>query len=96
MARFIRLANLTEKGVANVANLQDMVNEAKQIMADHGVTLVEAHVTLGRYDIVAVIEAPDTQTAAAVSALIAAKGNFRAETLPATSVTEFVQAVSGR
>ena len=95
MARFIRLANLTEKGVANVANLKDMVAEAKQIMAEHGVTLVEAHITLGRYDIVAVIDAPDAQTAAAVSALIAAKGNFRAETLAATSVPEFVQALSG-
>ncbi len=39
-------------------------------VAEHGVTLVDAYVTLGHYDIVAIIEAPDTEAAAAASALI--------------------------
>ena len=91
MPRFIRLASLTDKGAANVANLKEMLGEAKQVMARHGVTLVDAYVTLGHYDIIAIIEAPDAEAAAAVSALIAAQGNFRAETLPATPVTDFLQ-----
>ncbi len=64
-------------------------------VAEHGVTLVDAYVTLGHYDIVAIIEAPDTEAAAAASALIAAQGNFRAETLPATPVADFLQRVGG-
>ena len=95
MPRFIRLASLTDKGAANVANLKEMLGEAKQVMARHGVTLVDAYVTLGHYDIIATIEAPDAEAAAAVSALIAAQGNFRAETLPATPVTDFLQRIGG-
>ena len=91
MPRFIRLARLTDKAAANVAHLTEFLGEAKQAMAKHGVTLVDAYVTLGRYDIIAIIEAPDAEAATAASALIAAQGNFRAETLPATPVTNFLQ-----
>ena len=91
MPRFIRLARLTDKGAANVANLKEMLGEAQQAMAKHGVTLVDAYVTSGRYDIIAIIEAPDAEAATAASAMIAAQGNFRAETLPATPVTDFLQ-----
>jgi len=95
MPRFIRLARLTDKGAANVANLKELIGEAKQAMAKHGVTLVDAYVTLGQYDIVAIIEAPDAEAATVASALIAAQGNFRAETLPATPVTDFLERVRG-
>jgi len=91
MPRFIRLARLTDKAAANVANLMELLGEAKQAMAKHGVTLIDAYVTLGRYDIIAIIEAPNAEAAAAASAMIAAQGNFRAETLPATPVTNFLQ-----
>ncbi len=91
MPRFIRLARLTDKAAANVANLTEFLGEAQQAMAKHGVTLIDAYVTLGRYDIVAIIEAPDAEAATAASAMIAAQGNFRAETLPATLVTDFLQ-----
>ncbi len=91
MPRFIRLASLTDKGAANVANLKELVVEAQQAMAKHGVTLIDAYVTLGRYDIIAIIEAPDAEAATAASAMIAAQGNFRAETLPATPVTNFLE-----
>jgi len=91
MPRFIRLARLTDKGAANVANLKELLGEAQQAMAKHGVTLIDAYVTLGHYDIIAIIEAPNAEAATAASAMIAAQGNFRAETLPATPVTNFLQ-----
>ena len=91
MPRFIRLARLTDKGAANVANLNELLGKAQQAMAKHGVTLIDAYVTLGRYDIIAIIEAPNAEAATAASAMIAAQGNFRAETLPATPVTNFLQ-----
>ncbi len=42
-------------------------------------------------DNVAIIEAPATEAAAAAIARIASQGNFRAETLPATPVADFLQ-----
>lgn len=91
MPLFIRLANLTESGVKNIKNLPKMLEEAKKVMEEHDTKLLTAYITLGKYDLVAVIEAPDAKTATKVSALIAAKGNFRAETLAAVPVQEFME-----
>ena len=93
MPTFIRLASLTEQGIKNIQNFQDMLGEAREIMEQHGVKLVEGWATLGDYDVVAVIDAPDAKTAAQVSALIASRGNFRARTLSAVPISELTSAV---
>ncbi len=89
MATFIRLASLTEQGVKNIKSFPQMIGDAREIMENHGVSLLHGWVTLGDYDVIAIIDAPDVQTAAHVSALIAAKGNFRAKTLSAIPISEF-------
>ena len=81
---------------ADVTRAEDcraMVAEARQIMESHGVKLVQAWATLGEYDVVAIIEAPDAKSAAQVSALVAARGNFRAKTLSAVPISELTDAV---
>lgn len=93
MPTFIRLASLTEQGIKNIQNFQDMLAEAREIMEQHGVKLVEGWATLGDYDVVAVIDAPDAKTAAQVSALIASRGNFRAKTLSAVPINELTDAI---
>ncbi len=90
MAQFIRLARLTDQGVRNVRGLQAMLGEAREIMEREGARLASAWVTLGPYDIVAVVEAPDERAMAKASALIASKGNFTAQTLAAVPVADFV------
>lgn len=89
MPLFIRLARLTEKGLSNVGHFPEIISDARKVMDTHGVKLIHAWCTLGAYDVVAVIDAPDAATAAQVSALIGAQGNFRTETLPAVPVEEF-------
>lgn len=93
MPTFIRLASLTEQGIRNIRKFKDMLAEAQEIMEEHGVHLQQGWATLGDYDVIAVIEAPDAKTAAQVSALIAAKGNFRAKTLSAVPITDLSDAV---
>ena len=93
MPTFIRLASLTEQGIKNIKNFRDMLSEAREIMEQHGVTLVEGWATLGDYDVVVIIDAPDAKTAAQVSALIASRGNFRAKTLSAVPIAELSNAV---
>jgi uncharacterized protein with GYD domain len=93
MPKFVRLAKLTEQGVKNLKGFKQMVAEAQAVMKNHGITLEAAYATMGSYDIVAVIDAPDIQTAAKASALIAQQGNFRAESLAAIPLREFVDLV---
>ncbi len=95
MPTFIRLASLTEQGIKNIHHFKDMVAEAREIMDKHGVRLLQGWATLGDYDVVAIIEAPDAKTAAQVSALIASRGNFRAKTLSAVAISELTEAIRG-
>ena len=47
--------------------------------------------TLGEFDFVNVVEAPDLATIAKVSVALGARGSTRIETLPALEIEEFLQ-----
>jgi len=47
--------------------------------------------TLGEFDFVNVVEAPDLETVAKVSVALSARGSTRIETLPALEVDEFLR-----
>lgn len=91
MAIFIRLARLTEKGNQNIRNLDQMVADAMKIMEEHGAKILHTYTILGEYDMISVVEAPDDKIMTRISALIAQQGNFRAETLPALPMDEFIR-----
>ena len=96
MPLFIRLAHLTEKANQNLQNMEQMLAEANAIIAENGAKILHAYVILGEYDVVTIMEAPDQQTAAKIGALIATKGSFRAETLPAIPVEEFIRSLKAQ
>jgi uncharacterized protein with GYD domain len=96
MATFIQLACFTEQGIRNIRNLRTMIDETHQVMEAHGIRLAGGWITLGEYDVIELIEAPDAKTAAKVSALIAARGNFRTTTLTAIALGELSDAVEER
>lgn len=94
MPKFIRLARLTDQGAKNIDNMKAMIAQAQGVMKDHGITLEAAYHTMGPYDVIAVVDAPDEKTAARAGAMIAAQGNFRAETLPAIPLREFLEVLA--
>ena len=91
MSTFIRLINLTEQGAKNINELPKLIELAQSVMKKHKTKVVNLYTTLGNYDLVAIIEAPNSMAAAKVSAEIASQGNFRAETLPAVTIDEFIE-----
>jgi len=93
MPTFIRLANLTDQAVRNVQNLGARLDDARAIFEANRCKLVQAWSTPGAYDIVGVIEGPDEATVMKASALIAKQGNFRAVTMPAIPMQDFIEAV---
>ena len=55
--------------------------------------MVHQWATLGDFDFVNVVEAPDTATIAKVSVALGARGSTRVQTLPALSIDDFVGAI---
>jgi uncharacterized protein with GYD domain len=88
MPNYIVLLNWTDQGIKNV---KDSVKRAKSFEAEiekAGGKSLGLYYTIGRYDIVAVIEAPTDEAITSVLYRTASLGNIRTETLKAFSMTE--------
>jgi uncharacterized protein with GYD domain len=88
MPTYVSLLNWTEQGVKNFKETVDRYENAKEAMAQLGVTFTDVYWTVGPYDIVTVVEAPDDETATAALLNVAAQGNIRSTTLRAFSADE--------
>lgn len=94
MGLYIHLVTMTEQGVKNIGNLKKIIAENRKIIESTGSKVVASYSTLGRYDLVAVLDIPNDTVAMELSAKIAAAGFFRPETLVAVSLKDFQAKVS--
>ncbi len=88
MATYVVLANFTEKGVHDAKDTVGRADKFKEMAKKAGVTVKDIYWTTGCYDIVTICEAPDDETATALSLSIAARGNIRTQTMRAFSAAE--------
>lgn len=88
MATYILLANFTQQGITNVVDTVERANVLKAKAASLGMMMKEVFWTLGRYDVVAVFDAPDDHTMMALTLSVATLGNIRTQTLRAFSHDE--------
>jgi uncharacterized protein with GYD domain len=73
----------TSQGVAGLPAWRDRIEEGERIISEAGGSLVGVYVTLGRYDVVEIFEAPDDETAAVVILKLQQHGAEHTETLRA-------------
>ena len=88
MPTYVSLINWTEKGAATFKDTVDRAEAAKSLATSLGGTLTQLYWTIGPYDIVAVSEAPDDETATAFALALGSQGNVRTTTLRAFSSDE--------
>ena len=94
MATYILLANYTQKGIENIKESPARLDAAKQAFQAMGAELKEFYLTMGRYDMVVVAEAPDDETAAKLALAIGSAGAIRTETLRAFTEDEYRKIIS--
>jgi uncharacterized protein with GYD domain len=70
------------------------IDTAREVIASLGGQLICWYLTMGRYDFVAVIEAPSDEAMARLALAIGSHGNISTETLRAFDQQEFLQIVS--
>ncbi len=93
MPTYIMLSKLTPEGVATVKNNPTRIKEVNSEINQLGATVVAQWSTLGRYDFVNVVEAPDDITMARISLELGSRGTALYETLVAFPVEEFIDAL---
>lgn len=94
MAVYITLGNYTAQGIANIADSPSRLDAAREQMATLGVRIKDFYLTIGEYDIVAIVEAPDNKTAAKALIALGVQGNVSTRTLAALTEEEFRGVIS--
>jgi uncharacterized protein with GYD domain len=88
MATYIVLGNYTDQGIRTIKDAPKRTEAVKEMAKKTGVVMKETFWTLGAYDFVSILEAPDDQTIIAFGMSVGALGNVRTQTLRAFSTTE--------
>jgi uncharacterized protein with GYD domain len=73
----------TSQGIAGLPAWRERVEEGERIIDDAGGTLVGVYVTLGRYDVVEIFEAPNDEIAVEILLKLQRFGAEHTETLRA-------------
>ena len=93
MPTYISLGNFTDQGIRNVKEIRSRAERSERLAQELGGRLT-AYPTMGPYDVVFVLEAPDDQAAARFFLSLVAAGNLRTTTMKAIPRDEFFEAAS--
>jgi uncharacterized protein with GYD domain len=91
MPIYILLSRLSQRGIQTLQSNPERLREVNSDVEELGAKVLHQWATLGDYDFVSVVEAPDTATIARISVALGARGSTRISTLPALTIEEFVQ-----
>ena len=94
MPTYILLSKLTAQGVQTLKSNPDRLREVNSDVEELGAKVLHQWATLGPFDFVNVVEAPDNATIARVSVALGARGSANFQPLSALSIDEFLAAVS--
>ena len=86
MPIFILLSTLTQQGVTTLKSNPERLREVNKDVEELGCRVLHQWATLGEFDFVNVVEAPDIATVARVSVSLGARGSTKIETLPALEI----------
>jgi uncharacterized protein with GYD domain len=91
---FILLSTLSQQGVQTLKSNPERLRQVNQDVEELGARVLHQWATLGAFDFVNVVEAPDVETIARVSVALGARGSTRIQTLPALEIEDFLQTLS--
>ena len=83
MPTYVMLTNLTADGIRTLKNNPGRVAEVNQEVEQIGAKVLAQYATLGQYDFITVVEAPDDNTMAKVSVELGSRGTMTSQTLAA-------------
>jgi uncharacterized protein with GYD domain len=83
MANYVCLLQFTDQGIRNVKKTIKRAEAATAEAEKMGAKITQAFWTMGAYDVILVLEAPDDETASAFAAKLGSLGNVKTQTMRA-------------
>ncbi len=93
MPTYLMLTRLTEKGVQTLHANPDRLREVNRDVEEMGGKVLHQWASLGEYDFVNVVEAPDDLTVVRISLALGARGSAQLESLPLIPVEDLLTAI---
>jgi uncharacterized protein with GYD domain len=90
MPTYIMLSTLTPEGVQTVKNNPQRIKEVNREIEQLGAEVKAQWATLGHFDFVNVVEAPDDGVMSRVSLELGSRGTAKFETLVAIPIDDFI------
>ena len=90
MPTYILLSTLTAQGLQTLRSNPERLREVNRDVEELGARVVQQWATLGPFDFVNVVEAPDNATIARVSVALGARGSAKLQTLFALEIEELL------
>jgi len=94
MPLFIVTINWTEQGIRAVKDAAKRSQAAKELAKKFGAEIKQIYLTSGDSDLLAIIEAPNSDAVAKLAMTLGAQGNIRTRTVRAWTEPEFMKLVS--
>ena len=89
MPTYVILINYTDQGIRNIKDSPKRLDAAKKLLKEMGGEFKQFYLTMGAYDIVTVVEAPDDEAIAKFALASSSLGNVRTTTLKAFPEAEY-------
>ena len=89
MATYIALLKWTGQGIANVKDSPSRLDAGRKNFKKFGVKIKDTYLTMGSYDLVCIVEAPDDETYARAMLSLGSQGNVQTETLKAFNEADY-------
>jgi len=93
VAYYILLSTLTDEGWKTIREKPERIKEVNKEVESYGVRVLSQFATLGPYDFVNVVEAPDNETIARMSIDLGARGTVKIMSMAAIPLDEFIKSV---
>jgi uncharacterized protein with GYD domain len=89
MSTYIALLKWTQQGISKVKDSPSRLDAGRAAFKAVGIEMKDTYLTMGRYDLICVLEAPDDETLAKGMLTLGSLGNVSTETLKAFSEDQY-------
>lgn len=89
MPTYIALLKWTGQGISAIKDSPGRLDAGRKAFKKSGVKIKDTYLTMGRYDLLCVIDAPDDESYAAAILSLGSQGNVQTETLKAFSEADY-------
>jgi uncharacterized protein with GYD domain len=93
MSLYIMMSTLTDEGRKTVKSNPLRIKEVNKEVEAMGVKIIAQYVTLGQYDFINILEAPDNEVIAKVAIELGSRGTLQTSTLAALTLDDFIKAL---